>query len=225
MNKILPKMREYLSTNYLTRKNPYFRYGCKIWDVMIQTILLLFITAVVNIGLLYLCKMLWYIYISTPIGQQFVTISAGTSQVIFDILSRDFVSLSIKVTIAAFTICMLISAICQVLHIARYLYLPRGFFGKIALWGFPLTAVVATHIRDTEGFEYWSIAYAAALVPTLCIFTGCFKFTYELLPEIGDLIRKAALMSKDMIDFKLPKLTKQAKKLIARVGSALDIGK
>ena len=169
------------------------------WGIMIRALLLLFITASVSIGLLYFCKILWYTYISTPVGQQFVTMSARTSQGIFDILRIDFVSLSIKVTIAAFTICMLISAICQVLYIARYLYLPKSFFGKIAIWGLPLAAAVATCIQHIFGFEDWSTAYAVAFVPTLCVFAGCFKFTRELLPEIGDLIRKVALISNKII--------------------------
>ena len=169
------------------------------WGIMIRALLLLFITASVSIGLLYFCKIFWYTYISTPVGQQFVTMSARTSQVIFDILRIDFVSLSIKVTIAAFTICMLISAICQVLYIARYLYLPKSFFGKIAIWGLPLAAAVATCIQHIFGFEDWSTAYAVAFVPTLCVFAGCFKFTRELLPEIGDLIRKVALISNKII--------------------------
>ena len=194
-------MREHVYTNFLKQKNPYVRYGCKLWGIMIRAILLLFTTIAVSIGLLYFCEMLWYIYILTPVGKRFVTMSTGTSQVIFKILRIDFVSMSIEVTIAAFTICMLISAICQVLYIARYLYLPRSFFGKIALWGLPLAAAVATRIQHIYGFEDWSTAYAVAFVPTLCVFAGCFKFTSELLPEIGDLIRKAALISKQIIKF------------------------
>lgn len=192
-------MQEHVCANYLTQKNPYFRYGYKIWGIMIRAILLLFTTAAVNIGLLYFCKMLWYTYISTPVGQRFIIMSSEISQVIFDILCINFVSLSIKITIIAFTICMLTSAICQVFYIARYLYLPRSFFGKIAIWGLPLAAPVATHIQYIYGFEDWSTAYAVAFVPTLCLFAGCFKFTRELLPEIGDLIRMAAFISNQII--------------------------
>ncbi len=199
MNKILSKMREHLCTNFQTQTNPYFRYGLKIWDIMIRAILLLFITAAVNIVLLYFLKIFWYTYILTPVGQRFVTTSTGASQVVLDILRIDSVSLSIKVTIAAFTSCMLISAICQVLYIARYFYLSRNFFGKIAIWGLPLAAAVATRIQHIYGFEDWSTAYAVAFVPTLCVFGGCFKFTRELLPEIGDLIRKVSLISNQII--------------------------
>ena len=104
-----------------------------------------------------------------------------------------------EVSIAAFTICMLISAICQLFYIARYLYLSRSFFGKIVIWGLPLAAAVATHIQPIYGFEEWRTAYAVAFLPTLCVFGGCFKFTRELLPEIGDLIRKVPLISNQII--------------------------
>jgi hypothetical protein len=133
------------------------------------------------------------------VGQRFVSTSTGASQVVLDILRIDILSLSIKITIAAFTNCMLISAICQVLYIARYCYFSRGFFGKIAIWGLPLAAAVATRIQHIYGFEDWTTAYAVAFVPTLCVFSGCFKFTRELLPEIGDLIRKVSLISNQII--------------------------
>lgn len=192
-------MREHVYTHFQTQTNPYFRYGLKIVDIMIRAILLLFITAAVNIVLLYFLKIFWYTYILTPVGQRFFTASAGASQVVLDILRIDFVSLSIKVTIAAFTNCMLISAICQVLYIARYFYLSRSFFGKIAIWGLPLAATVATRIQHIYEFEDWGTAYAVAFVPTLCVFSDCFKFTRELLPEIGDLIRKVSLISNQII--------------------------
>ena len=199
MHKILSKIRGHVCAHFLTQTNPYFRYMRKIWDIMIRAILLLLITAAVNMVLLYFFKMLWYTYVLTPVGQRFVTTSTETSQVILDILRIDFLSLSIKVTIAAFTICMLISTICQLFYIARYLYLSRSFFGKIVIWGLPLAAAVATHIQPIYGFEEWRTAYAVAFLPTLCVFGGCFKFTRELLPEIGDLIRKVPLISNQII--------------------------
>ena len=147
MNKILSKMRGHGCTHFLTQTNPYFRYIRKIWDIMIRAILLLLITAAVNMVLLYFFKMLWYTYVLTPVGQRFVTTSTETSLVILGILRVDFLSFSIKVTIAAFIICMLISTICQLFYIARYFYLSRSFFGKIAIWGLPLAAAVATYIQ------------------------------------------------------------------------------
>ena len=192
-------MREHVFPIFFTPRNSTFRYRRKIRNLMIGTILLLITTVAVNIGLLYLLDMLWYIYTSTPAGQRFVTMSTETLQVILDILRFDSVSLSIDVTLAAFTICLLISAICQVFYIARFLYLPRNFFGKIAMWGLPLAAAVATRIQQIYEFEDWITAYIVALIPTLCVFGGCFRITGELLPELGDLVRKVSVINNQFI--------------------------
>lgn len=200
IKKFLSKIREYVYSYFLIQKNTYSIYRRKVGEVLIQAILLLFTTTAVNIGLLYFFKLLWYTYISTPVGQRFITMPTRTLHVISDILRIDSVSLSIKVTIAAFTICLQISSVCQVLCISRYLYLPRSFFGKIVIWGLPLAAVVAMRIQHIYVFENWSTAYAVTFVPTLCVFGACFKFTHELLPEIDDFIRKLSLISNQIIN-------------------------
>ena len=76
---------------------------------------------------------------------------------------------------------------------------------KIILWGLPLAAIVAIHIQDAFGIQQLGLAYVVALVPTLCLFSGCFKFTYELLPEIGTLIEKTIQIATQVIQAKFPK--------------------
>lgn len=194
MNKSLSKKWRSLRTNFLTRENPYYNYGCRVLDATTRTIIMLIVSVLVNIGLLYLCKIFWYSYIATPIGQQFARLFEGRSQIMFDILNKNVVGFSFKLVIIAFIICLIIGAICQFLHITRYLYLPRGFFGKMTLWGLPLAVAVASYVKSIYGFEQWRIAYVVAFIPTLCVFTGCFGLTHALFPEMSDLMRKSVLI-------------------------------
>jgi hypothetical protein len=135
--------------------------------------------------------MSWHLYIYTQVGKRFIELNWVRAQNIVALLDREMISFSIQLTLEAFTVCLTISAVCQVLHITRYFYLPRGLLGKISLWGLPLTAIVAVYIQPALGLQQLGLTYAVALVPTLCVFSGCFKFTYELLPEIGDLMEMA----------------------------------
>jgi len=36
--------------------------------------------------------------------------------------------------------------------------------------------------------EYWNIAFAVSLFPTLILFPGYFRFSHEHIPEIGDIV-------------------------------------
>jgi len=67
-------------------------------------------------------------------------------------------------------------------------YLPRKMLGRLILFGIPLASVLARYLQDIYGLEYWNIAFAVALFPTLILFSGCFRFSHEHIPEIGDII-------------------------------------
>ena len=180
---------------YLTHNHPVIHYIYKLLNV-----------------LLYLSKMIWNLYLSTPMGKQFFFSFEERAQIITDIIDKDAVYFSIELTITAFIICLLISVISQILYIARYLYHSRGLFGKIILWALPMTAVVAIYIQSVYEFGNWITAYAASLVPTLCLFSGCFKFSSELLPEIGSL---GSLIKK-----KLPNLTTKIKIICEKINES-----
>ncbi len=195
--------------NYLTHHHSVINYLYKLLNAILTAILLLIITAIIYIVLLYLSKMLWGIYISTPMGKQFFFSSGETAQIIIDLLERDVVHFSVELTITAFIICLLISAIAQVFYVARFLYHSRDLFGKILFWGLPMTAVVAVYVQSIYEFDSWITAFAAAFVPTLSVFTGCFKFSNELLPEIGSMVQNT-----------FSKLMEQAKKISEKINKS-----
>lgn len=199
MNTTILQKWDYIRDNYFTKENPYFNYGCRFLDASARTLVLLIVSVLLHIGLLYLGRIFWYSYISTPIGQQFIRLFQGRSEIMFDILNKNVVEFSFELVIMAFVICCIISALCQFLHITRYLYQPRGLLGKITLWGLPLAFAVATCIKSIYGFEQWRIAYAVALIPTLCVFMGSFGLTHALLPELGDFVRETVLIKERIL--------------------------
>ena len=207
LHKMIPNKLEYLFRNIFTRRNRYFRYIAKVLDTTIHAILLVSATSILFIVLMYMGKMLWYFYIHTPGGRKFIELYSVRAQSIVALLNREMISFSIHLTLEVFTVCLVISAVCQVLHIARYFYVPRAWFGKISFWGLPLTAVVAFHIHPGLGVQQFGLTYAVALLPTLCVFSGCFRFTYELLPEIGDLTGRALGLIARSAQARLPEET------------------
>jgi hypothetical protein len=90
-----------------------------------------------------------------------------------------------------FIMCLVITAICQLFHITRFLYEPRGLVGRTVLWGLPLTAVVAAMVHYTYGGG-WRIAYAIAFIPTMCLFSSCFELTNRTLLVAKKLFQKQA---------------------------------
>jgi hypothetical protein len=130
-------------------------------------------------------------------GKKFIILHPEATSVISNILNNDIIEHSIHSTFSAFTICLIICAICQVTYIARYLYNPQSILVKLWFWGMPLTAVVSIYINAQIQLAHWSYTMPLTIVPTLCVFTYCFKFTDTLLPEFGDIIMKISQGLKD----------------------------
>lgn len=165
----------------------YFR---EIAENSIQAVLLLIGTAVINLIVLYFYSILWHIFRMTYSGQKFIRSHPEATGVISSIVKNDLVGISIHAAFSAFTICLIICALCQVSYITRYFYYPQSIIAKLLFWGTPLTVVVSMYINDQIQLAHWSYTLPVTIVPTLCVFTYCFKFTEALLPEFGDVIVK-----------------------------------
>jgi hypothetical protein len=165
----------------------YFR---NVMDITIRSILLLIGTAVLNLIVLYFYNILWHILRLTYSGNRFTANHPKFTQLVSDLLNNDMIEIAVETTFSAFTICIIVCAICQVLYITRYLFNPQNSIIKLLFWGLPLTSAVSMYINDIHQFEHWAYTFPITVVPTLCVFTYCFKFTEDLLPEIGSVFVK-----------------------------------
>ena len=173
------------------KKNPVVIYIMNFGRKATATVLLLLCSILLTTVVLYLCQMAWYAYTDTPIGQRFIVSFPQKARIIIAILEKNFLNLSIQMTVSAFVVCITIGVVFQLFHIIRYLFIPFGIFKKFVFWGLPLTVAVAEYAQYQHGFYPWQSAYLLSFIPTMCLFASCLNFANELLPEIGDLIRRS----------------------------------
>ena len=153
-------------------------------------------TIVFYIIILYYVKYWWYLFKSTDVGQAYAEKLYYNYQITNDVLNRNIYDLSINLTITSFVICFLASSVCQIFFISRYLYSGRGIFSRIIFFGLPLTYIVAIYIMPVNKFNNMDSAFIVAVIPTLCVFMGCFRLSEKLLPELDDLIRRITQIGK-----------------------------
>jgi hypothetical protein len=173
---------------FFSRQNPSFNYGARLMDAGVQALLLILMTMVLSSVLIFMGKIFWINYIETVVGRTYIELNPDSAQSIHLLMGKQTFSLSAQLTVSAFFVSLIMSGIGQLFHLARYLYRPRGFWGRIFMWGLPLTGVVAYRLHPELGLPQYGQTYALALVPTLCLFAGCFRFAFNLLPELGDVI-------------------------------------
>ncbi len=184
----------------------FVNYGAKVVQTVIDASILLAVTAVIYTVLLSTCNFMWKIYRATPVGKRYAQMFSARAQNISDILTRDPFNFSIQIIAGSFAIAVLIGALCTLLGITRYLYHPRGILGRIAFFGLPITGVVAFHLQSSLQIDQWISAYLSVLIPTMCLFPRSFKYTYDLLPEIGSVFRKCGLWKKPVTINSVPSL-------------------
>jgi hypothetical protein len=199
--------------NYFHKKNDgssvrssFVNYGTKVVKTVIDASILLAATAVIYTVLLLTCKFMWEAYRASPVGRRYAEMFSARAQNISDILTRDPFNFSIQVVAGSFAIAVLIGAFFTFLGITRYLYHPRGILGRIAFFGLPITGVVAFHLQSSLQINQWISAYVSALIPTMCLFPRSFKYTYDLLPELGSVLRKFGLWKKKVTITSVPPL-------------------
>jgi hypothetical protein len=165
----------------------YFR---EIKEIAIRAILLLVSTTVLSLIVLYFYSILWHIFRMTYRGKKFIMLHPKVANVISQMVNNDLIEISVHTTFSAFSICLIFGAICRVSYITLYFYYSQSIIAKLLFWGVPLTAVVSMYVKDQIEFAHWSHAMPITIVPTLCVFTYCFKFAEVLLPEFGDIVVK-----------------------------------
>ncbi len=177
-------------TGHLPKKGSFgVSYGRRVFRVLLEAAVLLAVTVIGFMGLLFLFESFWVVYQNTYIGQRFAIMHEGDLPFLNFLRSADIPSFCVELSLWAFVICMGVSAVCRLFEISPYLYDSRGFAGQLGFWGLPLAAVLSTRIHPMYALEHSMTAMILAAIPTLAMVRQCFRFSYELFPEISDILR------------------------------------
>lgn len=182
--------------------------------------LLLFVFTVVAMGMiLYLGKMMWFMYQSTPVGQQFILNYPERAAMVAEILADNPAYLSIELTLSAFLTCIFMGVVCQFLQLTRYFFIPYGAIKKIVFWALPLSGVVAWNLQSDYGYTDYKATYLLGLLPTLGVFSNCLEFTYRLVPEVSDVFATLTACSRHA-KRKYPAIKQRIEAIIERINES-----
>ena len=131
--------------------------------------------------------MCWYTYRATQVGRTFLKKFGNNYSFFVDILNQDIVTVSYKLTLSAFILCLVIGSVFQFLYLGRFFQGAGSWLHKFMYWGLPLTFIVSACFYRWPLYpvEHWSAAYILYFLPTICIYALCFKISDKLLPEFG----------------------------------------
>ena len=195
---------------HLVYESRFSLYVRKVMGTVTEALMLLAATYVLCLVLLHLSSMMWGLYQQTPMGKQFLVMFDDRSHLISAIMAMEFRYFAWEITLAAFTVCMGVSAVCWFFCIGRYFYYARNLLHRLLFWGLPLSFAVAFHLSGSVGFPVNGVLVAVAVVPTMCLFMNCFNYAERLLPECGDIVLAGGRIAKAGVEYIKARLNKPA---------------
>jgi hypothetical protein len=139
---------------------------------------------------LHICHTIWRIYTDTPIGDRFLISFPGNAALISTFFKQDFVERTLLATWSSFWLCIAVGVISQLFHLYRFFYEPYGWFSRFIFWGLPLSLVVGFYNYINQGISPLFCAWIVSALPTLSLFGVVLRSAKEVLPEIGDMLKR-----------------------------------
>ena len=131
---------------------------------------------------IYFIKYIWYIYINTPIGIQFVSRFYDLKITQKDITSLNPIATSIKANLIAIKISIPIAFTCQISYITNLAYAASSLFIKIFCWILPITIIIAYLLINEIGGD-WKGAITVAIIPSSIVFPAFMRYFSRLIPD------------------------------------------
>lgn len=154
------------------------------WNVLARLAIMFAIATTAYAMGLMLLGAIWSGYVETPVGQVFVAEFEARASLITDILSTDFIALSLHLNWVALKIILIVGCACRFLHITKRLWDHIGFIPRTLLWGGGSTILCTWFILDHSFFDF-KIALGLAAPPCLFLHNVGINAATVILPELG----------------------------------------
>lgn len=158
----------------------------RLLDRLIRCGIVFVIALALEVGLLSLGKMLWYLYLATATGQYYLLKFPEKAEAFERIAQEDTWILGWDTTLTVLILCLLLAGAAQVLHLIRYLYESQGITGKLVLWFAPSAGATGWFVSQRHPFPEYALATMMVIVPILCMLSSCLYLARTALPEIGE---------------------------------------
>jgi hypothetical protein len=150
---------------------------------MVEILILCAATAIIFVTVISFLKVLWHMYLQTPVGRKFtMDMSLLAEHRLAQLLDKDLMLFSIEVTVTALVACLALSAICQMLALRRLLYEGHGLVNRF-MWAFVFSAASAYGLFCNSHNDF-PVAFAICFLPSMCMFATCMTVSARLLPEL-----------------------------------------
>jgi len=168
-------------------KNSFDSYAKRLTDALGEFIVHTLFTVIGYILLLYVAKIMWSLFLETPVGQHHSELFTERSEMLNEILFGNIFSTAFGILATCLYSGMIITAAGRFLHLYRPFYRTLDATTRTMLWGIPVI-IYATRILYMNGTaDSYGFAVALSLLPCLAFTRNTLRLNRIAIPEIGSL--------------------------------------
>jgi hypothetical protein len=132
-------------------------------------------------SLLYFGKLLWWVYVQTPVGQQYLHLFTQDAIATAGFYGRDLIQLALRINWFVLEAALVFGMISQALFLTSESYNNLDGFKRFLFWTVPFAAVCAAYLHRTLALDeltsFILVSLAAAFLLDFCM-----RITSRLLP-------------------------------------------
>jgi len=133
-------------------------------------------------GILYFGKYLWWIYIQTPVGHQYVSLFGERAIVVTALFSQDLLRIAFDINLIVLQTSLLVALLCHSLFIKTTFYDSQGITEHLVFWSMPVSFVAFLLLPETYGMDL-TVFILLWLIPSQLILTCCMRLVGDVLPD------------------------------------------
>lgn len=161
----------------------------RLGDALSRCAVVFLVTLALEVGLLYLSRVVWFIYTSTSVGQVYLAKFGNDANGIVHLMQSNVAIVGWQAAAVAFGVCILLGVAAQWFHLIGFLYLPFGFLGHTIIWGLPLTGISAWLLYQQDITITMNTSCAVTILPSLLLLPCGLQLVQTVVPEMGAVLR------------------------------------
>ena len=132
---------------------------------------------------LWAFSIFWTGYADTHVGMKFRAFFPERSAAISAVVNQNIYATALTVTRLALETCLIISGLTQLISLRSYIYTYRGIFSRFLICGVACALITSYRVREALELP-WQAALITGSLSAILIFTFCFNFVGEVIPEL-----------------------------------------
>lgn len=169
-------------------KNSVVSYVKRLTDALGEFMVHTLFTVIGYIVILYIAKMMWSLFLETPVGQHHSELFAERAEMLSEILFGNIPSTAFQILLTCLSAGLVITAAGRLFHLYRPFYRTLDAATRTLIWGIPVVIYATRTLYMNGTIDSYGFAVPLSLLPCMAFTRITLRLNRVAIPEIGSLV-------------------------------------